>query len=458
MSDERRPPHDVAAERSVLGGMMLARAAVDDVIESGLTGRDFYVPRHETLYCAIMRLAERGESIDMVTVAGELGRTGDLARIGGPSVVHDCVTVTPTGANAGYYARIVSEHATLRRLIAAGTRIVQLGYGGDCDVAEALTVAESELTQVTGDTKRAGDAANFGDRIDEVIEALDGPAPDVGSGVQWGFLDMDRLMGPMLAGQMIVVGARPAMGKTTFAVTVCRHAAFRQGKRVLLHSLEMSREQIEFNVLAAEARIPTTLIKRRELTMEHFTRIAKARERIDGSTFVIDGSPHLTLAGLRASIRWNKPELVVVDQLQLMTPTSSKRRGGDSRQEEVGQLSRGIKLLAKSDGVPIVVCSKINREAEKNGSDKKPTMAMLRDSGEIESDADIVLLLHREDAYDRESPRAGELDAIVAKHRTGATDTITLAAQMHYARIVDMAGDDPPDSAWRPSDILGKAS
>jgi replicative DNA helicase len=141
-----------------------------------------------------------------------------------------------------------------------------------------------------------------------------------------------------------------------------------------------------------------------------------------------------------------------------MTPTSSKRRGGDSRQEEVGQLSRGIKLLAKSEGVPIVVCSKINREAEKNGSDKKPTMAMLRDSGEIESDADIVLLLHREDAYDRESPRAGELDAIVAKHRTGATDTITLAAQMHYARIVDMAGDDPPDSAWRPSDILGKAS
>lgn len=430
-------PHDDLAEKSVIGGMLLSARAIDEVLDTGLQGRDFYRYSNELIFRAISHLATKGQPADQLTVAEELQRVGALGKVGGLSYIGQCAHDVPTAANAAYYAGIVADRAEKRRLIQAGTRIASLGYAGD-EAEDLLAQAEAEMAGV-GRHRQSADAVNFADRIDALIDELDSEEPKAGPpSVLYGFTDLDRLTRGARPGQMIVVAGRPGMGKSTFARDVCRHVAFHQGKRALLHTLEMSREEVEVANLAAEATVLHKQLQEKNLRPQDWDRIARARERIDGSTFIIDGSPTLTLNSLRASIRRNRPDIVVVDQLQLMTPTSTRKRGAESRQEEVGALSRGLKLLAKSQGVPIIAVSKLNRGPEQR-TDKKPTMSDLRDSGEIESDADIVILLHREDAYERESPRSGEMDLIVAKHRSGPQDTITVAFQGHYARAVDMA-------------------
>lgn len=434
---ERTLPHDPIAEKSVVGGMLLSAAAIDEVLETGLQARDFYRPANELIFQAACHLAARGEPSDGVTVARELERVGALGRAGGHSYIFECAHEVPTAANAAFYAGIVAEKAILRRMVGAGTRMVQLGYSGEA-ADDVLAQAEGEIAKV-GRLRASTDAMNFADRIDALIDELDGEAatPEVPP-VLFGFTDLDRLTRGMKPGQMIVVSGRPGMGKSTVSRDFCRDAAFRQGRRVLLHTLEMSREEVELATLAAECRISTANLRAKSLRPEEWERVAKARQRFAESTFVIDGEPSLTLGGLRASIRRHRPDLVVVDQLQLMAPTSTRKRGADSRQEEVGAISRGLKLLAKAERIPVVAVSKMNRGPEQR-KDRVPMLSDLRESGDIESDADMVILIHREDGYERESPRAGEMDLIVAKHRSGPQDTITVAFQGHYARAVDMA-------------------
>jgi len=435
----RTPPQDLAAEQSVLGGMLLSKDAIADVVEV-LHGNDFYRPAHELVYEAVLDLYGRGEPADAVTVADELTKRGELGRIGGPAYLHTLLSSVPTAANAGYYARIVHERAVLRRLVQAGTKIVQLGYATDGgDVDEIVNAAQSEIYKVS-ERRASEDYAALGDIIEGTIDEIEASSSrgDGMTGVPTGFADLDRLTNGLHAGQMIVIAARPAMGKSTVALDIARSAAIHHNLPAVIFSLEMGKNEITMRLLSAEAKIPLQNMRKGTMREEDWTRLARTMGDISEAPLYIDDSPNMSLMEIRAKCRRLKQRhglrLVVIDYLQLMS--SGKRV--ESRQQEVSEFSRALKLLAKELEVPVIALSQLNRGPEQR-TDKKPQMSDLRESGSIEQDADVVILLHREDVYEKESPRAGEADFIVAKHRNGPTDTIVVAFQGHYSRFVDMA-------------------
>jgi replicative DNA helicase len=438
-SFDRTPPQDVAAEQSVLGGMLLSKDAIADVVEE-LRGNDFYRPAHEMVYEAILDLYGRGEPADAVTVAAELTKRGEIARVGGAPYLHTLISSVPTAANAGYYARIVRERAVLRRLVEAGTRIVQLGYSTDGgDVDDLVNSAQAEVYAVT-ERRTSEDYVPLRDTINSTMEEIE-HAADRGegmTGVPTGFTDLDTLTNGLHGGQMIIIAARPAIGKSTLALDICRSASIKNNLASVIFSLEMGRTELTMRLLSAEAAVPLQNMRKGTMREEDWTRMATAMSRVSDAPLFIDDSPNMSLMEIRAKCRRLKQKhdlrLVVVDYLQLMS--SGKRV--ESRQQEVSEFSRALKLLAKEIEVPVIAVAQLNRGPEQRG-DKKPMMSDLRESGSLEQDADVVMLLHREDAYEKESPRAGEADIIVAKHRNGPTDTVTVAFQGHYSRFVDMA-------------------
>ncbi len=436
---ERTPPQDLSAEQSVLGGMMLSKDAIADVVEH-LKGVDFYKPAHELVYDAILDLYGRGEPADAVTVSAELTKRGELGRVGGAPYLHTLISMVPTAANAGYYARIVRERAVLRRLVEAGTRIVQLGYateGGDVD--DLVNSAQAEVYAVT-EQRTSEDYLPLADILNGTMEEIEaaGHRGEGMVGVPTGFIELDRLTNGLHPGQMVVLAARPAIGKSTLALDLCRSASIKNNMTSVIFSLEMSRNEITMRMLAAEGRVPLQNMRKGQMRDEDWQRLASTMGKISSAPLFIDDSPNMSLMEIRAKCRRLKQrhdlKLVVIDYLQLMS--SGKRV--ESRQQEVSEFSRALKLLAKELEVPVIAVSQLNRGAEQR-TDKRPQMSDLRESGAIEQDADVVILLHREDAYERESPRAGEADLIVAKHRNGPTDTIVVAFQGQYARFVDMA-------------------
>ncbi len=435
---DRTPPQDVPAEQSVLGSMMISKDAIADVVEQ-LRGSDFYRPAHEVIYEAIIDLYGRGEPADAVTVADELTKRGEMARIGGAPYLHTLISTVPTAANAGFYARIVRERAVLRRLVEAGTRIVQLGYAADGgDVDELVNTAQSEVYAVT-ERRASEDYLALGEILGGAVDEIEaaGHRGEGTIGVPTGFADLDRLTNGLHPGQMIVIAARPAIGKSTLGIDIVRSAAIKHHLASVVFSLEMSRNEIVMRLLAAEARVHLQKMRTGQMGEDDWQKIASTMGRISEAPLFIDDSPNMSLMEIRAKCRRLKQrhdlKLVVIDYLQLMS--SGKRV--ESRQQEVSEFSRALKLLAKELEVPVVAISQLNRGPEQR-NDKRPQMSDLRESGSIEQDADMVILLHREDAYEKESPRAGEADLIVAKHRNGPTDTITVAFQGHYSRFVDM--------------------
>lgn len=436
---DRTPPQDIAAEQSVLGGMLLSKDAIADVVEQ-LRGPDFYRPAHEVIYDAILDLYGRGEPADAVTVAAELTKRGEIGRIGGAPYLHTLIAMVPTAANAGYYARIVRERAVLRRLVEAGTRIVQLGYAADGgDVEDIVNNAQAEVYAVT-DRKTSEDYLPIADIINDTMEEIEaaGSRGDGMIGVPTGFIELDRLTNGLHPGQMIVVAARPAIGKSTLAADFVRSAAIKHQQTSVVFSLEMSRNELTMRMLSAEAQVPLQNMRKGTMRDEDWQKLAATMGRLSQAPLFIDDSPNMSLMEIRAKCRRLKQrhdlKLVVIDYLQLMS--SGKRV--ESRQQEVSEFSRALKLLAKELEVPVIAISQLNRGAEQR-TDKKPMLSDLRESGAIEQDADVVILLHREDAYERESPRAGEADLIVAKHRNGPTDTIVVSSQLHYSRFVNMS-------------------
>ena len=435
---ERMPPHDVAAEQCVLGGMLLSKDAISDVIEV-IRPTDHYRPAHQLVHEAILDLYARGEPADPITVSNELTRRGELSRIGGAPYLHTLMAAVPTAANAGYYARIVRERAILRRLVEAGTRIVQFGYAGDSDADDLVDRAQAEVYAVT-DRRIAEDYHPLSEIMPAALEEIEAIGAHGGgiSGVPTGFADLDSLTNGLHPGQMIVVAARPAVGKSALALDFARSATIRHGLPTVVFSLEMGRNEITMRLLSAEARVPMHIMRTGQMSDEDWGRLAKRMSEVADAPLFIDDSPNMSLMEIRAKCRRLKQrhdlKLVIIDYLQLM----SSPKKTESRQQEVSEMSRSLKLLAKELQVPVVALSQLNRGPEQR-QDKKPMLSDLRESGSIEQDADVVILLHREDAYERESPRAGEADLIIAKHRNGPTATVTVAFQGHYSRFVDMA-------------------
>jgi replicative DNA helicase len=435
---ERTPPHDLAAEQCVLGGMLMSKDAISDVMEV-IRPADHYRPAHQLVHEAILELYGRGEPADPVTVSDLLAKRGELARVGGGAYLHTLIASVPTAANAGYYARIVRERAILRRLVEVGTRIVQLGYAGDGDADELVDRAQAEIYGVT-ERRVTEDFLPLSEimpgALDE-IEAI-GSRGGVMTGVPTGFADLDALTNGLHAGQMVVIAARPAIGKSTLALDLARAAAVKHRMAAVLFSLEMSRNEITMRLLSAEARVPLHAMRTGQMGEEDWTRLARRMSEVVDAPLFIDDSPNMSMMEIRSKCRRLKQRhdlrMVIVDYLQLM---SSPRRV-ENRQQEVSEMSRSLKLLAKEIDVPVVAISQLNRGPEQR-NDKRPLLSDLRESGSIEQDSDVVILLHREDAYERESPRAGEADFIVAKHRNGPTTTVTVAFQGHYSRFVDMA-------------------
>lgn len=433
---ERTPPQDVIAEQSVLGGMLLSKDAISDVVEI-LRERDFYRPAHELIYDAIVDLYGRGEPADPVTVSAELTKRGDLVRAGGAPYLHTLISSVPTAANAGYYAKIIRERAIMRRLVEAGTKIVQLGYTDEGEVDDAVDQAQAEVFAVT-ERRESDDYVQLSQLMPEAYDEIEKIASGVtGQGVKTGFKDLDALTNGFHPGNMIVLAARPAVGKSTLGLDIARYASIHKRETSVIFSLEMSRSEITMRMLSAEARVPLNNIRSGRLSEEEWARMARRMGEISDAPMFIDDSPNLSLMEIRAKSRRlmqrHDLKLIVIDYLQLMT--SGKRV--ENRQQEVSEFSRQLKLLAKELNVPVVAISQLNRSPEQR-SDKKPMLSDLRESGSIEQDADLVILLHREDLYDSQN-RSGEADLIVAKHRNGPTRTIVVSAQLHLARFTDMA-------------------
>ncbi len=435
---DRMPPQDVAAEQSALGAMLLSKDAIADVVET-LRGRDFYRPAHELIYEVVLDLYGRGEPADPVTVAAELTRRGEIARIGGAPYLHTLIAGVPTAANAGYYAQIVREQAILRRLVEAGTRIVQMGYAAEGDADELVDRAQAEVYAVT-DRRASEDYQRLSSIMESALDEIEAIGSRNGEmvGVPTGFVDLDALTHGLHPGQLVIVAARPAIGKSTIGLDFARSAAIKHGLASVIFSLEMSRNEITMRLLSAEAQVPLQHMRGGTMSQEDWNRMARRMGEVSGAPLFVDDSPNMSMMEIRAKCRRLKQRhelrLVIVDYLKLMS--SGKRV--ESRQLEVSEFSRSLKLMAKELEVPVVAISQLNRGPEQR-TDKRPMLSDLRESGSLEQDADMVVLLHREDAYERESPRAGEADLIVAKHRNGPTATVTVAFQGHYSRFVDMA-------------------
>mgnify|MGYP003328043573 FL=1 len=432
---ERTPPQDLVAEQGVLGGMLLSKDAIADVVEI-IRDRDFYRPAHELIYDAILDLYGRGEPADPVTVAAELTKRGEIARAGGAPYLHTLISSVPTAANASYYARIVADHAIMRRLVEAGTKIVQLGYSKEGDVDDLVNNAQSEVYAVT-EHRTSEDYIQLSELLPQALDEIEAINSGVkGEGIKSGFKDLDNLTNGFHPGNMIVLAARPAVGKSTLGLDIARAASIRDGNTSVIFSLEMSRSEITMRMLSAEARVPLNNIRSGNLTDDEWGRLAKRMGEISNAPLFIDDSPNLSLMEIRAKARRLKQrhdlKLIIIDYLQLMT--SGKRV--ENRQQEVSEFSRNLKLLAKELDVPVIAISQLNRSPEQR-ADKKPMLSDLRESGSIEQDADVVILLHREDLYS--DNRSGEADLHVAKHRNGPTKTITVSAQLHFSRFVDMA-------------------
>lgn len=435
--EDLTPPHDIAAEQALLGAMMISEDAVTDTVDIATT-TDFYDARHGTIHQVITKLYAAGRPVDPVTVHDALIADGTLLRIGGANYLHTLAASVPVARNASHYATIVAKHATLRRLIKASSHITTEAFNAEGDVDTIVDNAQAEILAATPERNRDSQITLL-DAYDDTITELDALAKRGGGihGIASGYRDLDECTNGFSGGQFIIIAARPAVGKSTVALDIARHAAIENGQAVAFFSLEMDRSEIVTRLISAEAKVNISHLRSGILSDKEWDSIAAVRRRVQDSPLFIDDHPGLTPLELRAQARRlshkHDLKLIIVDYIQLMTFVGST----ETRQQEVANFSRAMKLLAKELRVPVIALSQLNRGSEQR-TDKHPVLSDLRDSGALEQDSDIVLLLHRDDLYDKDSPRRGEADMAIAKHRGGMTKTIPLLFQGHFSRMIDM--------------------
>ncbi|MEV8548362.1 replicative DNA helicase [Streptomyces glaucescens] len=437
---ERVPPNDIDAERAVLGSMMLSRTAVLDVVDvmDGVK-YPFYKPAHERIFDTLLALFANGHPLDPITVTNQLTQQGDLERVGGHAYIHHLVNCVPTAAHAVHYAEVLRDKALLRSVIETGTELVQMGYRAQADhdtAAGIVDSAASKLQELTAAAKGGNDSREWLlDRVvDAVLDEYDNPRDDV-LPLPWADL---QSVAPMEPGDLVVVAGRPAMGKSLVLLGIGRHVAIKHRRGVLISSMEMSHIQMGQRLVAAEAHVPLHHLRARTLSNEQYAAVRGARERIRRSPLRIDDTPAVPVSRWRRRLRQMQandelPAVLIVDYLQIAKAETKAQ----NRVIEVDSIAVGLKALAQEFKIVVIAAAQLNRVSE-HRTDKTPTLSDLRESGGIENNANIVILLHREDYYDRESSRAGEFDFIVAKNRMGHNAVVTAGWQGHYAEIVDM--------------------
>ena len=430
----RVPPHNIDAEQSVLGAMLESREAIANVVEI-LQADDFYKPAHGEIYETILELDSKGEAADAITVADELGRRSSLETIGGKPYISGLLEAYPTASSAANYAHIVEELAQLRRLVNAGGRIQAIGFSMPEDVAGALDESEEIIYEVGNRRLRDQVHPIWGLLTEnmEAIEALYERGANV-TGLASGFPDLDDMTAGFQPQNLIIVAARPSMGKSSLLGDLALHSALRSNSPVVFFSLEMSRHEVVQRFLSSEARVDSQRIRKGSLQEQDWPRLSAALGRLAEAPIFIDDSANISLMEIRAKCRRLKARyglgLVIVDYMQLM---QSPRRS-ENRQQEVSEISRALKVLARDLDVPVVCASQLNRGVEYR-ADKRPLLADLRESGSIEQDSDLVMLLYRDEVYNPDSERRGEAELIIAKHRNGPTGVVNLAFMNQYTKF-----------------------
>jgi len=443
----RVPPQNLDAEQCVLGGILLDNTALDRVIEF-LGADDFYREAHRKIFRAMQQLADKHEPSDLVTLSEALRARGELTDVGGNAYLAELADRVPTAANVASYAKIVRDRAVLRALISVATDVAASGYEAAEDVDQMLDRAEEAIFRIR-DRKTSGNFFRIGDFLTDTfkqIEKLYDQKTPV-TGVTTGFVELDKLTAGLQPSDLIIVAGRPSMGKTAFCLNMAESAALRNDVGVAVFSLEMSKEQLAMRMLCSEARVDLSRVRTGHLTDREFPRLAMAAGRLGDALVFIDDTPAITVLELRAKARRLKRDpsaklgLIIVDYLQLM-----RAEGRDSREQEISEISRSLKALAKELHVPVVALSQLNRQVESRNP-PRPKLSDLRESGAIEQDADVIAFIYRDEVYNPDGPdNHGVAEVIVAKQRNGPIGSVTLTFQSAFTRFEnrEMAPDEEP--------------
>lgn len=438
MTDVNRiPPHNDEAEKSVLGAAMLSKDALLDIMDA-VKPRDFYSEMHKEIFTCIRDLYSRSLPIDTLTVSEELKKRNSLEMVGGRAYIASLASGVPSTANAGQYAKIVAEKAVLRRLIDTSSDIIEQSYKEKMEADVVLDYAERGIFEIAQarETKEVAPLKDVLIRNIEIIDEISSRDGDV-VGITTGFKDLDAKTSGLQRSDLIILAARPAMGKTAFALNIAQQAALKGNANVLIFSLEMSKEQLGQRLLAMESRIEIQKLKTGDLNRKDWDDLNIALDKLSEAKIFIDDTPGISMMAIKNKCRRVKVEhgldLIVLDYLQLMTYEGR----ADSRQQEISALSRNLKLLAREMDCPVIVLSQLSRAVEQR-AEHIPQLSDLRESGSIEQDADIVMFLYRDDYYTKEkSEKPGVCDVIIAKHRSGPTGTVELTWLEKYTRFVD---------------------
>ncbi len=439
---DRLPPQNIEAEQSVLGAVLLENEAIAVVIEQ-LTPNDFYKDAHKKIFVAMLELYEKNEPIDLITLTEQLNKKEQLEGVGGASYLSSIVNLVPTSANAKYHAKIVKEKAILRNLIVTATEIITTSYDTEQDVHELLDLAETKIFNISEKAIRqtyvhiknvVKDTIELVDRLFDKKERI--------TGLSTGFTELDEATTGFHPGDLVVIGARPGMGKTAFCMNIITHAAIEENVPIAVFSLEMTKEQIVLRMLCSEAEVDSKAVRSGYHSKEDYRKLVNAAGRLSESPIYIDDSFN-SILDIRAKSRRLKAEhglgLIVVDYLQLMSGVGTFA----AREQVISDISRSLKALAKDLSVPVIVISQLNRSCEQRGDDKHPIIADLRESGAIEQDADTILFLYRDDYYKKQdSLKKGVAELDIAKQRNGPTKRIELAFIEKHTKFKNLADNE----------------
>ncbi|MEH7451402.1 replicative DNA helicase [Gottfriedia acidiceleris] len=441
MSDllnDRTPPQNIEAEQAVLGAILLDSEALISTSER-LLPEDFYRAAHQKIFEAMLKIASRNEPLDVITLTSELANQGVLEEVGGVSYLNDMLASVPTASNVEYYAKSVEEKSTLRRLIRTATNIVTESYAPDTPVDVVLNEAEKSILKVAQRTNVSG----FQSIKDVVfttfskIETLFNQRGDI-TGVPTGFTDLDRMTAGFQPNDLIIVAARPSVGKTAFALNIAQNVATKTDENVAIFSLEMGADQLVMRMLCAEGNINAQALRTGNLEQEDWNKLTMAASSLAGTGIYIDDTPGIRVNDIRAKCRRLKQEhglgMILIDYMQLI---QGNGKSGENRQQEVSEISRSLKGLARELKVPLIALSQLSRSVESR-QDKRPMMSDIRESGSIEQDADIVAFLYRDDYYDKESENKNIIEIIIAKQRNGPVGTVSLAFVKEYNKFVNL--------------------